>query len=85
MPHGEKLAASERLIVAPGVGVFRPGCLADGPAGALVEVGAEVGVIEGPGTRLAVRSPFRGVLMGMLASAGERLREGQLVAWLSVE
>ena len=31
-----------------------------------------------------VRSPFTGRLVGMLVSAGERMREGQPVAWLRV-
>ena len=84
MSQGERLVVSERMIVAPGAGVFRPGHLAGRPEGAYVEIGAEVGVIEGRGTRLAVRSPFRGALMGMLALPGERLREGQAVAWLRV-
>lgn len=84
MPQGELLAVPERMIVAPVVGVFRPGDLAGAPEGALVEAGAEIGVLEGPGSRVPVCSPFRGMLMGMLAHAGERLREGQPVAWLRV-
>lgn len=84
MSQGERLTVSERMIVAPGTGVFRPGDLAVALEGALVEIGSEVGVLEGPGTRLAVRSPFRGVMVGMLALPGERLREGQPVAWLRV-
>jgi len=43
-----------------------------------------VGHLEGPGTSTPVTSPFSGLLVGMLVSAGERLREGQPVAWLSV-
>jgi hypothetical protein len=41
-------------------------------------------VIEGPGVSTPVRSPFRGVLAGLLAHDGERLREGEPVAWLRV-
>ncbi len=84
MSQGERLTVSERMIVAPGTGVFRPGGFAGATEGTHVEVGAEVGVLEGPGTRLAVRSPFSGVIVGMLALPGERLREGQPVAWLRV-
>jgi biotin carboxyl carrier protein len=80
--HGERLAVLERMIVAPGVGVFRPLELEEG---ARLSVGDVLGVIEGPGTQQFVRSPFRGTLMGMLAHSGERLREGQPVAWLRVE
>jgi predicted deacylase len=78
---GETLHVPERMIVAPAVGVFRPGPSA---AGAVVDRGDEIGVVEGPGTHHTVRSPFRGTLMGMLAHPGERLREGQPVAWLRV-
>jgi biotin carboxyl carrier protein len=47
-------------------------------------VAPSVGVVEGPGTSMPVCSPFRGMLIGMLAQPGERLREGQPVAWLRV-
>jgi [acyl-carrier-protein] S-malonyltransferase len=84
-PHeahaGETLAVPERMIVAPVVGIFRPHEVADG-----VEIlaGDEIGVVEGPGTRCPIRSPFGGTLMGMLAHPGERLRSGQPIAWLRV-
>ena len=79
--HGERLAVPERLIVAPGVGVFRRGNLDEG---ATVGAGDVVGEIVGPGTQLPVRSAFSGTIMGILAHPGERLREGQPVAWLRV-
>ncbi len=79
--HGERLAVPERLIVAPAVGVFRPHVVDEGDT---VDEGDEIGIVEGPGTSCVVRSPFRGTLMGMLAHPGERLREGQPVAWLRV-
>ena len=85
---GEVLAVPERVIVAPAVGVFRPlGEIHDidltelGDV-TLVEAGQAIGVIEGPGSSTPVRSPFGGFLIGMLARAGERVREGQPVAWL---
>ena len=84
---GEVLAVPERVIVAPAVGVFRP--LADTDVDlteigdvTLVAKGQAIGVIEGPGSSTPVRSPFGGFLIGMLARAGERVREGQPVAWL---
>jgi biotin carboxyl carrier protein len=84
--HGEVLAVPERVIVAPTVGVFRPlGEIDDKDlteAGAVVAAGQAIGVIEGPGSSTPVRSPFGGFLVGMLARAGERVREGQPVAWL---
>lgn len=85
MSHGELIAVSERMIVAPGVGVFHPADPVDiDLTETFVDEGQEIGVLEGPGTRVPVRSPFRGMLMGMLAHPGERLRAGQPVAWLRV-
>ena len=85
--HGEVLAVPERVIVAPAVGVFRP--LADTDVdltetgdGTVIAAGQAIGVVEGPGSSTPVRSPFGGFLVGMLARAGERVREGQPVAWL---
>lgn len=81
--HGEVLAVPERVIVAPAPGTFR---LAEPPGGAVVEgpVAEEqvIGFVEGKGYSTPVRSPFGGLLMGLLAHAGERVREGQPVAWL---
>jgi biotin carboxyl carrier protein len=79
--EGERVAMVERMIVAPVVGVFRPLGLEEG---ASVAVGEIVGVVEGPGTREPVRSAFAGIVMGFLAHSGERLREGQAVAWMRV-
>ncbi|HEX6310756.1 MAG TPA: biotin/lipoyl-containing protein [Acidimicrobiia bacterium] len=80
---GEALLVPERMIVAPAVGIFRPAG-AGTVAGALVDEGDPIGVVEGPGTAMPIRSPFAGTLVGMLAHPGERLREGQPVAWLRV-
>jgi len=82
LSHGEGLGVPERMIIAPSVGVFRP--LHDVDEGALVDEGQTVGHLDGPGTSTPVYSPFAGRLIGMLVSAGERLREGQPVAWLRV-
>ncbi len=85
---GEVLAVPERVIVAPAVGVFRPLSvdididLTLTGDGTVVTAGQAIGVIEGPGSSTPVRSPFGGFLIGMLARAGERVREGQPVAWL---
>ena len=83
---GEVLAVPERVIVAPTVGVFRPlgdtdVDLTDG-GGTAITAGQAIGVVEGPGSSTPVRSPFGGFLIGMLARGGERVREGQPVAWL---
>jgi len=78
---GETLTVPERMIVAPGVGIFRPHAVAEGLE---LRAGDEIGVVEGPGTSCPVLSPFGGTLMGMLAHPGERLRSGQPIAWLRV-
>jgi len=94
---GEVLAVPERVIVAPAVGVFRPLADSDvdltdavhmpgnapaSPGGTVISAGQAIGVVEGPGSSTPVRSPFGGFLIGMLARTGERVREGQPVAWL---
>ena len=81
LDHGEGLLVPERMIVAPSVGVFRSVDLADGED---VAEGQTVGLVEGPGTSTPVASPFTGRIVGMLVHPGERLREGQPVAWLRV-
>lgn len=82
--HGERLAVPERVIVAPIAGRFRP--VAEdhdgGGAGADITPEQVIGVVEGPGQSAPVRSPFGGLLMGLLAHSGEKVREGQPVAWL---
>ena len=78
---GEGLLVPERMIVAPVVGTFRPVSLSDGSQ---LSVGQTVGMVDGPGTSTPVASPFKGQLVGMLVHPGERLREGQPVAWLRV-
>ena len=82
--QGEGLTVPERVIVAPSVGVFRPLFGNDVVCGQSVDAGQSVGVIEGPGISTPVRSPFRGVLAGLLAHDGERMRQGEPVAWLRV-
>jgi biotin carboxyl carrier protein len=82
---GEQLAMPERVVIAPAVGIFRPlppeSVTAEGE---LVTEGQAIGTIEVVGESRVVHSPFTGFLMGMLASAGERVRKGQPVAWLRV-
>ena len=78
---GERVAVPERMIVAPVVGVYRP---LGTTVGTTIAVGELLGVVEGPGTREPVRSPFAGIVMGVLAHDGERLRRGQPVAWMRV-
>jgi [acyl-carrier-protein] S-malonyltransferase len=76
--QGEHLYVSERVVVSPMTGVYaRP---PDGPvvAGQPVAVGQLLGTVGSN----EVRSPFAGVLQGLLAVEGERVTDGQPVAWL---
>ncbi len=82
MATGERLAVPERVIVAPVSGKFRPAGDHSSEGGAL-ETQQVIGFVDGGGHSTPVRSPFRGLLMGLLACAGERVREGQPVAWLT--
>jgi [acyl-carrier-protein] S-malonyltransferase len=78
--HGEHLDIAERVVISPNAGIFQPAAAGDGATaeGELLQVGDVLGQVAGE----AVRSPFRGWLMGMLAHPGERLQPGQPVAWL---
>ncbi|HEX2046628.1 MAG TPA: biotin/lipoyl-containing protein [Acidimicrobiales bacterium] len=80
--HGETLAIPERVIVAPAQGTFRPVESAAVSPETHVAEEQVIGFVEGKGHSTPVRSPFGGRLMGLLAHAGERVREGQPVAWL---
>lgn len=74
--EGEHLFATERMVVSPAAGVFTPAAT------------AEAGLNLVPGTVLGtvgdheVRSPFEGLLVGMLALEGERVTTSQPIAWL---
>jgi [acyl-carrier-protein] S-malonyltransferase len=72
---GEHLFASERLVVSPAAGVFVPAGVSEGEH---IERGRVVGHVAGQ----AIRSPFRGAVVGLLAVTGERLTRSQPVAWL---
>lgn len=86
--HGELMHVPERLVVTPAAGIFRwlplAGTPDDSPDGDQVAAGQPIGVVEGAGRTVEVRSPFAGSLMGRLAETGERLRPGQPVAWLRI-
>ena len=83
MESGERLTIPERVIVAPASGRFRPADEnAPTPEGGALDAEQVIGFVDGAGHSTPVRSPFTGFLMGLLAHAGERVREGQPVAWL---
>jgi len=76
--YGEFLDATERVVVSPAAGVFTP--LAD--VSEHVEVGSTLGFVDCGGESIAVVSPFRGRLVSVVASGGQRLAPHQRVAWL---
>jgi biotin carboxyl carrier protein len=80
---GERLDVLERVVVSPATGRFTavpPQTVTT--EGEIVRRGQLVGIIDGPGGTVSIESPFTGFLMGILALPGERVREGEPVAWL---
>lgn len=77
---GEHIDVVERVIVSPGVGVYQP---LDGPLPHEVDAGAVIGhvTVAGAGP-VAVRSPFPGQLVEVVAWAGERVGHRQRIAWV---
>ncbi len=76
--EGEHLFSTDRLVVSPTAGLFRPV--------SNLEVGQKVsnGEILGHVGTVEIHSPFSGELMGWIAIAEERLTASQPVAWLRV-
>ncbi len=80
---GECPEISERLVLAPALGIVR--ALAPEVVtaeGEIVNEGQAIVMIESSGDCIPARSRFAGFLMGMLVEPGERVREGQPIAWL---
>jgi [acyl-carrier-protein] S-malonyltransferase len=95
--QGEHLYTSERVVVSPAPGVFEPdvhlaalerSALAEATAAPGSGAGAEPGSLLAVGDRVGtvgltdVRTPFEGILVRWLAVRGERVVEGQPVAWI---
>ena len=51
-------------------------------AGLAVRAGQRHGVVVRSGEEHVVRSPFAGVLMGLMGLPGELVSQGQTIAWL---
>ena len=84
--HAEYLDVCERLVLAPLTGVFSshyPRLSAATPAH--VNAGDEIGVVLHSGQKHAVRTPFTGLLLGLLVLPGERVRSLQPVAWMTTD
>jgi biotin carboxyl carrier protein len=81
----EDLHVPERLIAAPAAGVFTllpPDVITS--EGEIVQAGQALGHIERNDGSITVVSPHTGFLMGLLALPGERVRDGQPVAWVRI-
>lgn len=75
------LMVPERVIFAPAPGRFRP-IDDDVDQEKMLHPQQVIGFVEGKGHSTPVRSPARGLLMRLLAQAGQQVREGQPIAWL---
>jgi biotin carboxyl carrier protein len=83
----EDLRVPERLIAAPAAGVFNvlaTDTLTDEDTTVELQVGQTLGAIERNAGTVPVVSPHTGFLMGLLALPGERVRDGQPLAWVRV-
>ena len=74
--EGEHLFATERIVVSPAAGIFRP--LGDLSEGSPIEVGTIIGHVADQ----EVRSPFAGLLQSYIAVDTERVTARQPIAWL---
>lgn len=77
--EGEHLSSFVRMVVSPAAGLFEPDA-AVAIDGNRIPVGGLLGTVNGT----EVRSAFAGTISGMLAVAGERVTNGQPIAWLEV-
>ena len=75
---GDYLGVVERLIVSPSQGRFEPAVVHE----TVIEPGQVVGTIIHSDQRIDVTATQGGTFMGHLADEGERVRDGQAVAWM---
>jgi biotin carboxyl carrier protein len=75
---GEYPTVAERLVVSPMPGRFEPAPLGDDR----VEAGQVVGEVVRSDERIPVIATIAGRFMGHLAERGERVRDGQPIAWI---
>lgn len=82
----EEVHVFERLITARTGGVFYPtfsDITVDNPV--MIAIGDEIGVLVQSGEKHTVESPFTGLLMGLIALPGERVKAHQPLAWLTTD
>ena len=91
--QGEHLYMSERVVVSPSSGIFSPEASLQAPGTGLLpgtgddseqSSAVEVGDLVGRVGVSEVRTPFAGQVIRWLAADGERVQEGQPLAWLRV-
>ncbi len=75
---GEFPVVSERMLVAPMQGRFEPALVSEDD----VSPGQVVGEVVRSDERVPVVATTRGRFMGHLAERGERVRDGQPLAWI---
>jgi [acyl-carrier-protein] S-malonyltransferase len=86
--QGEQLSMNERLVVSPATGLFRPAPALDASLPGADGHGDSrcpqlgVGDLVGYVGETEVRSAWAGALAGILVLPGERVADGQPVAWL---
>jgi biotin carboxyl carrier protein len=73
---------AERLITAQRAGTFQPMPAPALEPGMRIVVGQPIGTLVQTGVPHEVSSAFNGVLMGLLALPGERVRKDQPLAWM---
>jgi biotin carboxyl carrier protein len=79
----EIMVIPERVVVAPCSGRFLPlPPEVFTSEGEWVEPGQAVAEVHRGPSRVEVRSPFRGWVMGMLALPGQPVREGEALFWV---
>ncbi len=82
--EGERILIPERMIVSPADGVYRAISNNGDLIGEIVNVDDVIGYVETVGSSIPVTSPFEGIVHGLIAHSGERLRRHEPVAWLRV-
>ncbi len=97
VPHGESVHVTERIVISPVSGVFSPldnlisqvsspaKMAKPGKKEKLHQIRLAVGDLVGYVGDVEVVTPFGGQLQGYLTIPGERVTEGQPVAWIRTE
>ena len=75
---GEQLSVGERLVTSPVAGTFVPlDAVPDH-----IEIDEVIGHVRTGDSLVAVRSPFRGRVIEIVATGGQRLKPHERIAWL---